>query len=439
MSQMHRRVLAAAIALGCMYAFAPAVRGEDGLWRTDFEAAKAKAKAEKKFLLVDFTGSDWCVWCKRLKAEVFDKDEFQNEAPKHFVLVELDFPSTKKLPDELKEQNDKLQKKYKIGGFPTVLVLDPEGEVVAHTGYQPGGPQTYVKQLDEFLDVYATVVKMKQDLESSKGLARAKLLDKLIDAYVKLNNESDELTGWSKEIVSLDTGNKAGLRVKHEFRLFMAECNTLKEKQKYAGAKAALRKALALNGISSEQRQSCYMAEGELCLMQRDFTGIVKCLQRAIDADPNSHEASQAKAAIERFKPIVDAQEAVAKLKSQLDGAEGLDRAKMLDKLIEAQMKLVPLMPSQAAIRDIEKWSREIVSLDAENKAGLKTKYEFRTKVMDAGAQIRSKAFDKARATLDEAAALPGLKKDQKAMLDQLRKRLPKEKEESASTEKSDK
>jgi hypothetical protein len=139
---------------------------------------------------------------------------------------------------------------------------------------------------------------------------------------------------------------------------------------------------------------------------------------------------------IERFKPIVDAQEAVAKLKSQLDGVEGLDRARLLDKLIEAQMKLVPLMPSQAAIRDIEKWSREIVSLDEENKAGLKTKYEFRTKVMDAGAQIRSKAFDKARATLDEAAALPGLKDDQRKMIDQLRGRLPKVKDESASTEK---
>ena len=135
----------------------------------------------------------------------------------------------------------------------------------------------------------------------------------------------------------------------------------------------------------------------------------------------------------------MDAQEAVAKLKSNLDGAEGLDRAKLLDKLIEAQMKMVPVMPSQAAIRDIEKWSREIVSLDAENKAGLKTKYEFRTKVMDATAQIRSKAFDKARATLEEAAALPGLKNDQKAMIDQARKRLQKEKDESASTEKQDK
>jgi len=95
--------------------------------------------------------------------------------------------------------------------------------------------------------------------------------------------------------------------------------------------------------------------------------------------------------------------------------------------------QLFPLMPSQAAIRDIEKWSREIVALDTENKAGLKSKYEFRNKLMDASAQIRSKAFDKARATLAEAAALPGLKDDQKKLLDQLRGRLPKEKVESAS------
>ena len=59
---------------------------------SDFEAAKAKAKAENKLLLVDFTGSDWCVWCKKLKAEVFDQDTFQTAAPEQFVLVELDFP-----------------------------------------------------------------------------------------------------------------------------------------------------------------------------------------------------------------------------------------------------------------------------------------------------------------------------------------------------------
>jgi thioredoxin-related protein len=437
---MHRRVLAAAATLAFVYAFVPAVRGEEGLWQTDFEAAKAKAKAEKKYLLVDFTGSDWCIWCKRLKSEVFDKDEFQNAAPKHFVLVELDFPNDKsKQSDELKDQNDSLRKKYKIQGFPTVLMMDPEGQVIAHTGYEPGGPEGYIKQLGEFRDVYATVVKMKEELASAKGIARAKLLDKIIDAYAKLNNEGDELIGWSKEIVSLDADNKGGLKTKHEFRLGMADFSELKKKHKLTEAKAALEKALALNGITAEQKQTGYMAEGELCFEQHDFSGVVKALQRVVEIDSKSKEGNQAKGMIERFKPMLDAQEAVAKLKSKLDGTEGEDRAKLLDKLIEAQTKVLPLMPSQGAIRDIEKWSREIVTLDPDNKAGLKTKYEFRNKMMEASAQIRSKSFDKAHATLDEAAALPGLKDDQKNVIEQLRKRLPKDKDESASAEKSQK
>jgi hypothetical protein len=317
--------------------------------------------------------------------------------------------------------------------------LDPEGQIVARTSYQPGGPQGYVKQLSEFVDIHATVVKMKQELASTKGIERAKLLDKIVDAYVKLNNEGDELTGWSKEIVSLDADNKAGLKIKHEFRISMADYKKLKEKKKFAQARTALEKALALNGISASQKQSCYMEEGELCLMQNDFSGLVKFMQRAIEVDPKSKPASVARSRIELFKPVADSQEAVAKLKSQLDGTKGVDRAKLLDKLIEAQKRLVTMMPSMGAIRDIEKWSREVVYLDAENKAGLKTKYEFRAKANDAEAQIRNNSYGKARASLDEAAALPGLKVEQKNKIEQLRKRLPKEKPEPASKPKSDK
>ena len=98
-----------------MLAIVPAVLGfailagaaaaDESAWQTDFQAAQTQARAEKKLLLVDFTGSDWCIWCKRLKAEVFDKDPFVAEVTKKFVLVELDFPNEKKLPDKLKEQN----------------------------------------------------------------------------------------------------------------------------------------------------------------------------------------------------------------------------------------------------------------------------------------------------------------------------------------------
>ena len=90
------------------------------LWQTDFAAAKAKAKAENKLLLVDFTGSDWCGWCMKLVAEVFSKDAFKTEAPKKFVLVELDYPTPakKKQSAELQKQNEGLGQAVQDSGLP---------------------------------------------------------------------------------------------------------------------------------------------------------------------------------------------------------------------------------------------------------------------------------------------------------------------------------
>ena len=207
-------VSVAALVVG-LFAVAGVARAEDKLWQTDFAAAKAKAKAENKLLLVDFTGSDWCGWCMKLVAEVFSKDAFKTEAPKKFVLVELDYPSPakkKKQSAELKKQNEDLAKQYKIQGYPTILLMDAEGKVVAKTGYQPGGPEKYVKHLVKFVEVHGDVVKLTGELPKAKGLDRAKLLDKLIDDYTALDNEIDDIPAWDKEIVKLDADNKAGLK-----------------------------------------------------------------------------------------------------------------------------------------------------------------------------------------------------------------------------------
>lgn len=120
-------------------------------WETDFELAKKRAAAEKKAMLLDFTGSDWCGWCIRLKKEVFDESSFQKYAAENLVLVELDFPRSKELSEKLKEQNAELAEKYKIQGYPTIILLDAKGREVARTGYREGGPEKYVEHLKELL------------------------------------------------------------------------------------------------------------------------------------------------------------------------------------------------------------------------------------------------------------------------------------------------
>lgn len=108
-------------------------------WMTDFDAALAKAKKENKLLFINFTGSDWCGWCKKLDAEVFSTAQFKEFAAKNLVLLFVDFPAQKKLPEAQKTANDKLKNKYNVKGFPTIVVLNGQGEkVYEKVGYMAG-------------------------------------------------------------------------------------------------------------------------------------------------------------------------------------------------------------------------------------------------------------------------------------------------------------
>jgi len=118
-------------------------------WLTDFKKAQEEAKASNKLLLIDFTGSDWCGWCIRLNREVFSKPEFREYAAKNFVLLEADFPRGKELSAEVKAQNLELARRFRVEGFPTIVVLDSTGKKVGELGYTPGGPAAFIAQLDK--------------------------------------------------------------------------------------------------------------------------------------------------------------------------------------------------------------------------------------------------------------------------------------------------
>ena len=113
---------------------------QDKVWLTDLEEAKKIAARENKSILIDFTGSDWCGWCIKLKKEVFSHDEFVKGASKHFVLVELDFPKKSNQTDEEKATNKALAKEYEVAAFPTIILTDAKGRKFGQTGYLGGGP-----------------------------------------------------------------------------------------------------------------------------------------------------------------------------------------------------------------------------------------------------------------------------------------------------------
>lgn len=112
---------------------------------SSYQAALQQAIQEKKLVLLDFTGSDWCGWCQRLKKETFDQEAFKEYAAKNLVFVEVDFPQTKELPAALQAQNQELASKYHVTGFPNLVLLDAQGNLLAQkSGYLAGGPEALI-------------------------------------------------------------------------------------------------------------------------------------------------------------------------------------------------------------------------------------------------------------------------------------------------------
>lgn len=110
-------------------------------WQTDFSAALAEAAKENKPVLLNFTGSDWCTFCIQLDKETFSQPAFKEYAGKNLILVELDFPNRKMQSDQVIQQNQYLQQRYGVEGFPTLILLSPQGkELARNMGYLPGGP-----------------------------------------------------------------------------------------------------------------------------------------------------------------------------------------------------------------------------------------------------------------------------------------------------------
>jgi len=137
------------IAIGLIACWALLQAGAEELqWLTDLPKAQAQAKKENKLVMLDFTGSDWCGWCIKLNKDVFSKPEFVKYAKENLVLVEVDFPRRKQQSDEQKKANQALQEKYKIEGYPTIIVLNADGKKVGDLQYMDS-PKPFIAKLDE--------------------------------------------------------------------------------------------------------------------------------------------------------------------------------------------------------------------------------------------------------------------------------------------------
>jgi protein disulfide-isomerase len=125
---------------------------DDGLgWLTDISAARETAKEQDRPILIFFTGSDWCGWCRKLSREIFSQQEFHVYADDNLVLLKVDFPRRTPQPPEVRRANQALARKFSVKGLPTIVLLDKYANEVGRTGYQHMTPSQYVDHLESFL------------------------------------------------------------------------------------------------------------------------------------------------------------------------------------------------------------------------------------------------------------------------------------------------
>jgi uncharacterized protein YyaL (SSP411 family) len=273
-------------------------------WSHDVDAALKQAKKEGKDVLMDFTGSDWCGWCIRLNKEVFSQKEFLPAVTKNFVLVELDFPRRKQLSAEIKKQNAEWKDKFKVSGYPTIMLVDADGRPYAKTGYQAGGAEKYLSHLSDLQGIRKRRDEALTRASKAKGAERAKLLDQALTELSKSRLEPGVILAnygnLTEEIVKADANDKAGLKSKYASISQQTKIRSLMSKKDFKGALAACDEVLKTLKPSGQQAQDMYLTRSECNFYAGQKDKARADLEMALKAAPKGQKVKMIQSIIAR-------------------------------------------------------------------------------------------------------------------------------------------
>ncbi len=196
---------------------------EVGKWTMDFDAAVKLAGEKKMPMMLNFTGSDWCGWCKLMDKEIFAEEEWKKYAAEHVVLVTLDFPRDETIvPEKYKDRNRELQAKYSVRGFPTYVILDSDGETaIGQLG--AGRDKTPSSFIEEF--------KQASRMSAANIEAYAKANPDKADAYkaaiAEFRKAQKELKDW---VMTGPEQNEENNKIFEGFKKRIEEANAKLEK-----------------------------------------------------------------------------------------------------------------------------------------------------------------------------------------------------------------
>ncbi len=272
-----------------------------GTWSTNPAEAMQQAAAQKKGVMLEFTGSDWCGACISQKTQAFSLPKVQEAIGRSFIPVELDFPRKKQQDEQTRATFNSYKKSYDITGFPSLIFTDAQGRPV-HTIVGYGNPEQVMN------DTAQAEKALKAQQELTDKLERKLSDQERRDTLARLLNtvpQSSIRTFYKpafEELAALDpqdtTGIRAALERKELLKTQSAEMvQNLRENNFYALAAKEPDKAIAIldnslkkEGLLPEIRQSLLLTKVRLLIQRNEVNEVEEILKSAIALLPDSDE-----------------------------------------------------------------------------------------------------------------------------------------------------
>lgn len=239
-----------------------------GKFTMDFDAAQKYAAEKNLPILLNFTGSDWCGWCKLMDKNVFNKEDWTSYAKENVVMVYVDFPKNKSLvPEKYVARNAELSQKYGVRGYPTYLILDPKTqEVLGKLGAgRDKTPSSFKAEVEAVAAMTESRVKAFADsLGGEKG-------SKYLEMYKKIQQNDSDLKAakdqYESKVKNLSEETKE-LKSKMEEARVISRISEdkveeyLKLRGELKAAEAAVEKFLAGQPAQNQENMKIYQELG---------------------------------------------------------------------------------------------------------------------------------------------------------------------------------
>lgn len=271
-----------------------------------FKEALAAAKAKDGYVMMNFTGTDWCTACIHLKEKVLSTETFCNAYGDKLVMTSVDFPRLPelraKISKEEGERREALLNSYQIKGLPSAVLFDANGFPFAILAGARPTPEDYMKLVDDAIKVREARDAAFAKAQGLTGMARATALAEALNLLPEPCR--GKYPREVKEINLLDPENTLGYRdVLGKSEAYVKQMKALEDlaqtfrghfaKEELLADITKLEAFLKTPNLEPDICQLTYRLIGDSYAFMRDDANMLKAYEAAVKASPETELAGR--------------------------------------------------------------------------------------------------------------------------------------------------